>query len=231
MGAVYHPYVETLQQMLAMAFPDLEIETVEDGVPGATVKHGFKQRMDKQYPSKKKTDESFDWAIVLGGTNDLAYNIKPEEIFNHLKDVYDAPLRRKTKVLALTVPEAGVEKYRERLGARRNELNDLIKGYKRENFHVFDLHSAIPYFAMSQTDRERYWDDPIHFTSDGYDLIGNKVGIALVSILAKERADKAPPPTKKRRLFRDDDKKFEEEVGDPHAIDQGYIVVRRTDLD
>ena len=179
--------------------------------------------------------------------------MKPEEIFDQLKAVWDIALRRKSKVLALTVPEAGVRAYKERLDARRNKLNDLIKGYKREglsvytfmhglpinvvrfsndwNSHVFDLNAVIPYFAMSEGDRERYWDDAIHFTPDGYDLLGNKVGIALVNILAKERADAMPIPAKKRRVFRDDNKVFEEEVGNPTEIDQGYIVVRRQDLD
>ncbi|KAK0730855.1 SGNH hydrolase-type esterase domain-containing protein [Lasiosphaeris hirsuta] len=227
MGSVYHPYEETLQQMLEMAFPDVDIETVEDGKPGDTVKHGFLPRILKNFPFKKQDDESYDWTIVLGGTNDLAYNIKPEDIFEKLKQVWEVPLRRKSKVLALTVPEAGV--FREQLNTRRTTLNDLIKGYKREGFHVFDLHTAVPFFAMSTKDQERYWDDNVHFTSDGYDLIGNKVGISLVSILAKEKAN--APPAKKRRVFRDDDKSFEEEVGDPTAIDQGYIVVRRKDLD
>ncbi|KAK3363119.1 SGNH hydrolase-type esterase domain-containing protein [Lasiosphaeria hispida] len=227
MGSVYHPYEETLRQMLEMAFPDVDIETVEDGKPGDTVKHGFLPRIQKNFPFKKQDDESYDWTIVLGGTNDIAYSIKPEDIFEKLKQVWEVPLRRKSKVLALTVPEAGV--FREQLNARRTALNDLIKGYKRDGFHVFDLHSAVPYFAMSAQDQERYWDDGVHFTSDGYDLIGNKVGISLVSILAKERA--ANTPAKKRRVFRDDEKSFEEEVGDPTAIDQGYIVVRRKDLD
>jgi len=84
---------------------------------------------------------------------------------------------------------------------------------------------------MSETDRKKYWDDHIHFTPDGYDLIGNKVGVALVSILAKEKALSPQRPQKRRRLFKGDEKKYEEEDGDPSAIDQGYVVVRRVDLE
>jgi hypothetical protein len=82
---------------------------------------------------------------------------------------------------------------------------------------------------MSEEDRKKYWDDHLHFTPDGYDLVGNKVGIALVSLLAAERGELRP--AKRRRMFRDDDKKFAEETGDPSAIDQGYVVVRRADLE
>ncbi|KAK4240323.1 SGNH hydrolase-type esterase domain-containing protein [Achaetomium macrosporum] len=240
-GAIHHPYNETLKEMLKMAFPDLKIETVEDGVAGATVKFGFQSRMNAQFAapkkSKKKDEEDngkrYDWAIVLGGTNDLGMGVPPLEIFEALKAVWEVPLSHKCKVLALTVPEAGLEgKIKERIDAKRNALNDLIKGYKREGFHVFDLHKAVPYWGMSEKDRERYWDDHLHFTPDGYDLIGNKVGTELVSILAAERAAADPrPPKRRRRMFKDDDEKFEEEAGDPSAINQGYVVVRRTDLD
>lgn len=135
-------------------------------------------------------------------------------------------------MLALTIPEAGVKggPARERADAKRNKVNDLIKGYRRDNFHVFDLHAAMPYFAMSDADREEYWDDHIHFTSAGYDLIGKKVGMALVSLLVKDKL-KDQSPAKRRRNFKDDDAMFEEEGGDPDLLDQGYIVVRHKDLD
>jgi lysophospholipase L1-like esterase len=47
-GAIHHPYNERMEQMLSMAFPDRKIETVEDGLSGATVKHGFQTRMNAQ---------------------------------------------------------------------------------------------------------------------------------------------------------------------------------------
>jgi hypothetical protein len=83
---------------------------------------------------------------------------------------------------------------------------------------------------MSESERERYWDDMVHFTPDGYDLIGQKVGIALVSLLVKERTSQETP-ARRRRVYRDDDLIFDEEGGNPFVIDQGYIVVRRKDLD
>ncbi|KAK3392921.1 SGNH hydrolase-type esterase domain-containing protein [Podospora didyma] len=232
MGCISHPYAEKMGQMLEMAYPHFDLEMVEDGVPGATVKFGFLKRIERHFSRKKDDGTSyFDWSIVLGGTNDLAMQVPPEEIFQHLKAVWDVALSRKCKVLALTVPEAGVTTSREVYDRRRNRLNDLIKGYKREGFHVFDFNAAQPYFAMSESDRERYWDDLIHFTSDGYDRMGNKIGLHLVSILKKEEIAAGGPPTKRRRVFRDDEKVFEEEIGDPHAIDQGWIVVRKKDLD
>ncbi|KAK4189040.1 SGNH hydrolase-type esterase domain-containing protein [Podospora australis] len=181
---------------------------------------------------KQNTTKPYDWVIVLGGTNDLGWGFTPEEIFAKLKAVWDIPLKRGAKVLALTVPECAVAtaKARERMDAKRDVLNGMIKGYKRDNYYVYDLHTAVPYYSMSEKDRAKHWDDHLHFTPDGYDLIGNKVGMALVSLLVKQRVDDLPP-AKRRRVFKDDEKVFEEETGDPNALDGGYIVVRRTDLD
>jgi hypothetical protein len=131
----------------------------------------------------------------------------------------------------LTIPEAGLKgTIKQRIDAKRNKVNDMIKSYKRDNFHVYELHAAIPYFAMSEADRKEYWDDNIHFTPSGYDLIGKKVGMALVSLLVKDKL-KDESPAKRRRNFRDDDGMFEEEGGNPNSLDQGYIVVRRKDLE
>jgi len=47
-GSVHHPYSEMLENMLSMAYPDLNIITVEDGLSGSTVRNGFQARMDAQ---------------------------------------------------------------------------------------------------------------------------------------------------------------------------------------
>jgi lysophospholipase L1-like esterase len=37
MGAIHHPYEEKLVQMVEMAFPEYQVESVEDGVSGDLV--------------------------------------------------------------------------------------------------------------------------------------------------------------------------------------------------
>jgi hypothetical protein len=59
--------------------------------------------------------------------------MEPEQIFRDLEKIYKVPLAHKSKVLALTVPEAGVKGNRERIDAKRNKLNEMIMGYKRDN--------------------------------------------------------------------------------------------------
>ena len=70
---------------------------------------------------------------MLGGTNDLGRNVHPEQIFESLEQIWDLALSRKCKVLALTVPEIELSagKMKEVLDFRRNELNEMIKMYKK----------------------------------------------------------------------------------------------------
>lgn len=46
MGSRFHPYSKKLEDMVAMAFPDLDVQTVTDGKSGDTVRHGFKYRIE-----------------------------------------------------------------------------------------------------------------------------------------------------------------------------------------
>ncbi|KAB5530367.1 SGNH hydrolase-type esterase domain-containing protein [Coniochaeta sp. 2T2.1] len=236
MGSVYHPYSEKLVQMVEMAFPEYEVESVEDGVPGDLVsgRGTFLSRMERQFAKDDPNKAPYDWTIILGGTNDIAWGTDPETIFSSLLATYSIPLSASppSKVLALTIPEAGIPPgpTRDRVEAKRNQVNSLIKSHRSPNYHVFDLEAAVPYWKMEEVDRKKYWDDHIHFTSQGYDLIGKKVGMALVSLLVKDKIGKETEK-KRRRNFRDDDGMFEEEGGDPNSLDQGYIVVRRKDLE
>jgi hypothetical protein len=56
--------------------------------------------------------------------SDIAYGVPPENIFSALKDIYDVPLSREFKVLALTVPES--KSKGKRGTSSRNELNQSI---------------------------------------------------------------------------------------------------------
>ncbi|KAK1780672.1 SGNH hydrolase-type esterase domain-containing protein [Copromyces sp. CBS 386.78] len=240
-GSCFTPYSTKLQEMLRMAFPDVEVEIETDGLSGdmVTDRGSFSARMKLHFAPRNPADyKPYDWAIVLGGTNDLGRDVHPEQIFESLQEIWDLALSRKCKVLALTVPEIELSagKLKELLDFRRNELNDLIKTYKKPNYYTFDLHAAFPYYGMSEADRKRYWDDGIHFTPEGYDRMGNKIGVMLVSLLVKEKSDNDRTPMgRKRRMFKGDEKVFEEEE-DPAepttpGLDKGYIVVRRRDLD
>ncbi|UPK99088.1 hypothetical protein LCI18_010023 [Fusarium solani-melongenae] len=219
-GMGSHPYALKLEDRLTGAFPDVDFEVVADGQPGDIASfERFRKRMEAAW--RKKT---FDWTIILGGTNDIAYAIPPAQIFEALKSIYDIALSKEHKVLALTVPEC--ESKGERGIQSRHELNQMILNNKDTNYYSFDLHAHIPFHSLSEADREKYWDDGLHLRDDGYDWMGNHIAGALIDILRREGILGSPS-----QLESEDDFVFEEEEGNPRKISEGYVVVRKKDLD
>ncbi len=119
----------------------------------------------------------------------------------------------------------------------------------------FDLCAALPYHEMPPAKRARIWyPDGIHLTEEGYDYVGEKIAEALTRIVRLAEAqdtdirNSAPGPADARRPHQSHQShqsqqqqqqqqralrqaRFEEEMGDQKLLSQGYIVVRRTDLD
>lgn len=134
LGAVTHPYSQSLTRVLSTAFPRLDIEAHTDGLPGDVAVSGrFLRRIEPKFLTKGG-GTPYDWTVVLGGTNDLAFQFSAAEIYGALRDCWDVALSKGGRVLACTVPEAGVRgKVGERIQARRDEVNELIRGHKQEN--------------------------------------------------------------------------------------------------
>ncbi|KAI0125545.1 SGNH hydrolase-type esterase domain-containing protein [Xylariales sp. AK1849] len=226
-----HPYGGKLMERLSAAFPSHDVDIEVDGVPGDMVTKGtFVQRMKTRWA---RQPTGYDWTVVLGGTNDLVWGYPSDAVVEALQKTWDVPLSRGGKVLALTILDSRASV--QRLGERRDEVNKAIKAHKRQNFHTFDLFSALPYHGMGPTDREKYWDpDGVHLTEDGYDLMGEKIGEGLIKILHLEEAQSTEissivTDARQRRMI--EDLIWEEEMGNPKLLSQGYIIVRKRDLD
>lgn len=129
-----HPYAERLTAVLSRALPNLLIEPHIDGKPGDTVVGGsFQSRIEPKFLTKGGGNP-FDWTIVLGGTNDLAFAFDPHSVFHALRRVWAVPLSKGGRVLACTVPETGVKGGRGKaLQEQRNTLNSMIKQRQQEN--------------------------------------------------------------------------------------------------
>lgn len=112
---------------------------------------------------------------------------------------------------------------------------------------------------MSEQDRQLYWDDNVHLTPSGYDLMGQKIAARFLEVLhhqdekpssgpqtanaededqtaATAAAVAAAPVTSSSRrtrskVFGDDNLVFEEESGDSTQLGKGYVVVRKKDLE
>ena len=80
----------------------------------------------------------------------------------------------------------GLEQKDSDLKEARLKVNEgllaMVKGYGGKS-GVVNLAERLPYQSMSHVDRKRYWDDHVHFTKDGYDVVAETVFDALKAIL------------------------------------------------
>ncbi|KAL5615350.1 hypothetical protein BROUX41_005398 [Berkeleyomyces rouxiae] len=181
-GAGVHPYSGNLYLMLGDEFPRLDVSVVTEGEPKDTVVGGsFQQRIQE-----KCYDVTYDWTIILGGTNDICQHTSAQDIYENLQKVWDVPLSKGKNVLALTIPETQVCLTHHL--QRRDEVNRLIMQHRAEGFHAFDLHSKIPYHSLDDQSRELYWDDGVHLTEDGYDWMGGFIADELIRIIKNLQA-------------------------------------------
>ncbi|CAF3550602.1 hypothetical protein SNK04_001142 [Fusarium graminearum] len=223
-GLMSHPYAAKLEDRLTGTFPEVDFDIVVSGVPGDIAS-------SERFSIRTKTAwraRAYDWTIVLGGTNDIAFGIPPDVIFSSLKKTYDFARDKGAKVLALTVPECSADN--ERTMVARNALNERILKNKSRNYYAFDLRSKIPFYSLSQQDRHRYWDDHVHLGKEGYDWMGNHIADALIDILWHEGTFEQPSEPSDE-VDVEEEFVYDEEDGNPHNINEGYIVVRKKDLD
>ncbi|KAH7026331.1 SGNH hydrolase-type esterase domain-containing protein [Microdochium trichocladiopsis] len=228
------PYAVQLRLKLAAAFPHHEIYCEVEGVPGDQVAKGkFIERMNLSWKLAERDKEPYDWTIVLGGTNDLGWGTPISDIKQALEKCWDIALAKGSKVLALTVPET---KYnRDKLISQREELNAFIKDTKKRGFFYHDLHSSFPYHSLPPSRKPELWNpDGLHLTSEGYAEVGSKVADELIRLIRLQEATETEissifTDARQRRAV--EDLIQEEERGDPKLLSQGYIYVRRHDLD
>ncbi|KAL6403245.1 hypothetical protein AUP68_12584 [Ilyonectria robusta] len=93
--------------------------------------------------------------------------------------------------------------------------------------------SHIPFHSLSEDDREKYWDDGLHLRDDGYDWMGGHIANALISIIKQGGEPGPATSTARRRSSRPsrEESSLLEETGNPRNISEGYVVVRKKDLD
>ncbi|KAI8629416.1 GDSL-like Lipase/Acylhydrolase [Xylariaceae sp. FL1651] len=228
---VDNPYSGQLTEKIEKEYPGRKVECDVEGQPGDLVTSGhFLERIQTKWATAQTP---YDWTIVQGGTNDLAWGRPANQIIEALKRCWDVSLSKGGKVLALTIPETRAQFAS--IIERRTEVNEAIKAYEKPNYFHFDLSKAMPYHNMAPEDRPRHWNlDGVHYSAAGYDLLGEKIGDALVRILRLAEAQDTDISTivadaRQRKAI--EELIFEEERGDPRLLSQGYIIVRKKDLD
>jgi lysophospholipase L1-like esterase len=132
------------------------------------------------------------FVTILGGTNDLGWNVTPSEIMRNLVIMYEESLKAGGTPIPVTVPSIRVgagESSRE--GSewitthleRRRQLNGLIQNYAgSKGLAWVDLFTATVDSDSGQL-AERYSNDGLHLTTSGYRLVAEEVAKILMPLL------------------------------------------------
>lgn len=184
-GAHSHPYSIKLAQLLN-ASTDTDsacttnnqhlYECIESGIPGETTSEMV---IRLQLYANKGVLSSFNYCIILGGTNDLGSSNNTstaESIINNIKLLHSIASKYCSKTIALTIPEHGLERHYISIYNKRIIINQSIQSLcnnSNNNTIIYcDLATVIPYYNTNKDYHKLYWDDHLHFTPAGYDRIG-----------------------------------------------------------
>lgn len=108
------------------------------------------------------------WTVILGGSNDLGWDLRPPEIMRNLSAMYERAADAGIHVVAVTVPS--IRGFDDHI-PRRLELNRLIADHcAGKRLTCVNLFTAT---AESGTPRlaEPYSNDGLHLTTAGYELL------------------------------------------------------------
>jgi len=143
----------------------------------------MKRRMRRVYQTLDPETKPFSHVIFLGGTNDLGRMRHAPEILSDIKKILAISLDTGATVIVMTVPECHANIGW--LNDRRNELNSSLREWASETpeVHIFDLFEKIKYHSLSIEDRHELWDDGIHLTAAGYELMGELVARRMLEVL------------------------------------------------
>lgn len=164
-GYKYWPYADKLQRLLDNRYGPI-YEVVCNGYPGDTVTNDFKSKFMRNL---KEADGPFLAVLLLGGTNDLARGKSSDAMDTICTEAEETGL----KVFVLSVPDC-------KHGISRKDLNNKLRELATQKDRVFvNINNALP------TTDESLWNDELHCSKIGYDVIADTIFPKLADFLNK----------------------------------------------
>jgi lysophospholipase L1-like esterase len=171
-GGSFNPYANRLGALLGS-----EWQVVEVGWSGETTTE-MVRRLPTVLQAFKLENVTFDYILILGGTNDLFGN-DAATITSNLVRLHKTGRDYGAKTLAISIPEHGMERKKNftMIGEKRLQINEALRklAAETESTAFFDLAVEIPRFGLSDEEVKTFWDDGLHFTAKGYDRFGELV--------------------------------------------------------
>ncbi|KAJ3436336.1 hypothetical protein M0812_18393 [Anaeramoeba flamelloides] len=205
-GMSSHPYSMILNIKLQESFPKMSFDCEHKGVPGERATNMSKRL---KLLLKKK---SYDYIIILAGTNDMAFTDDPQEIINSLEELYQIVQKQKkkkffkknvqTQLIVVTIPERSADQNYEKKKNQKKEINNWIRGYQQKNqsfCHLYDLFQEVPYSGIDEDLQKKIWDDGLHFKPYGYDLFGKGLAKLFTQILEGTNQNNVKKKKKKKK--------------------------------
>ena len=166
-GITEHPYSIKLNELLKSN--GLNYISYNYGFNGATT--DFLNETLQQTFNDKNIQKG-DIFLIYGGSNDL-YSFSKNEIIHNLNEISKYLLKLDILHFFLTLPANRCDLIWNDYGKKRDELNDGIRlMYEKDKTLILDLDKEIRYKEYTAAERRKYWDDDVHLTAEGYDLMG-----------------------------------------------------------
>lgn len=143
-----------------------ELEFTNRGVPGELASMMFSRFR------RTLSEDEYEVAIIIGGSNDVGWGNEPVTIHASLNRLWQLSIENSITVIACTIPPIGSE-YPTIQRAQQN-LNELIKQSKSKDIHIVDVFSAL-------ADKDRLllsvYDsgDGLHLSVEGYRKLGETI--------------------------------------------------------
>ncbi|XP_031565651.1 uncharacterized protein LOC116300833 [Actinia tenebrosa] len=174
-----YPYSNTLKKLFDKHLSrkirsKLSVRIQTEGVPGERVLGGMKQRLY----GLMNGNVTYDWVVILGGTNDLNFFLQQPTkapnvtaVLEELLELHDLSHTFLARTIAVSIPPRQCERTSKckSYTDARHYINKELRLYSTsrtgETFYV-DIEKEM------RTDKP-YWSDEVHFNDLGYDRIGS----------------------------------------------------------
>ncbi|CAO3640093.1 unnamed protein product [Cunninghamella echinulata] len=120
--------------------------------------------------------EKFDYVILLGGLNDLGCDTPIIDTIDSFKIMYD--LMDETnlkKFFHITVPFNAFDTFDQEF-QNKIKLNNKILELNHDKRIIIDInHESFNYLCLDEYYRKLYWDDHLHYTPKGYEMLAKMI--------------------------------------------------------
>ena len=190
-GYRFHPYATELERLIdkhyADSDSDKEVLIHQLGMSGEFTSHMI-PRLHGILDRNRSVP--YDFVCIMGGTNDLALTDSGEEIFYRIEQLYQMTLSHgdshRTKLVCITIPQSSCSDLQ--YIQRRGLINERIREFCRDNGSraiLVDFEQLIPYESSSGAKEggvsRPLWDDNIHMTPAGYDVLGGLIFSCIIN--------------------------------------------------